>query len=120
MSNTESKFGAITEPLTAMFGTDFEYWDTGGGCTAIQAFMEGDITIMVTDSHESPNGEEATITDIPTRREVGENTVGFLIGVYADEGSTPLAQCDHPTALVADLPELVAAALDEARKEAAK
>ena len=47
MSNTDSKYGELVNPLTERFGVPFEFWYTGGGCTAIEAFMDGDITVIV-------------------------------------------------------------------------
>jgi len=61
-----SLYGPIADPLNAAFGAGaFEFWHTGGGCTAIQAMLEGDITILITDGTTSLHGEEASITDMP-------------------------------------------------------
>lgn len=112
----------MIDSLDAAFGPGvFEVWDTGGGCTAIVAEMEGDITVMITDGEASPNGHDAFITDMNTREEEGgDNTFGYFVGVYTDEGATPLHQVDAPTAVAADLADIVTAALTAAQEENSK
>jgi len=112
-----SLYGPITDPLDAAFGDGvFEFWHTGGGCTAIQAMLEGDLTAIITDGTTSVRGEEASITDMPTRiTNGGDTTYGYCVGVYGDEGGTLLAMDDLPTAAASELPGIVTRLIDEAR-----
>ena len=102
----ESLYGPMVEALEAELGVTFELWDTGGGCTALVGELEGDVSVMVTDAPTSPNGEEATISDMLIRRFLGEDTIGYAIGVYRGDG-TVLDYEEFPTATVAELPVLV-------------
>ena len=102
----ESLFGPMVEALEAELGVTFQLWDTGGGCTALVGELEGDVSVYVTDAPTSPNGEEATISDMLIRRFLGEDTIGYAIGVYRS-ADTVLAYEEFPTATVAELPVLV-------------
>ena len=102
----ESLFGPMVEALEAELGVTFQLWDTGGGCTALVGELEGDVSVMITDAPTSPNGEEATISDMLIRRFLGEDTIGYAIGVYRG-GDTVLAYGEFPTVTVAELPVLV-------------
>jgi len=102
----ESLFGPMVEALEAELGVTFELWDTGGGCTALVGELEGDVSVYITDAPTSPNGEEATISDMLIRRFLGEDTIGYAIGVYRG-GDTVLAYGEFPTVTVAELPVLV-------------
>ena len=102
----ESLYGPMVEALEAELGVTFELWDTGGGCTALVGELEGDVSVYITDAPTSPNGEEATISDMLIRRFLGEDTVGYAIGVYRG-GDTVLAYGEFLTATVAELPALV-------------
>jgi hypothetical protein len=114
-----SLYGPIADPLNAAFGAGvFEFWHTGGGCTAIQATLEGDLTVVITDGTTSVRGEEASITDMPTRiANGGDTTYSYCVGVYGDEGCTLLAMDDLPTAAASDLPGVVTCLIDVARKQ---
>lgn len=115
MSSTHAtEFGPITEPLNALFEDNpFEWWHTGGGCTAIQAMLAGDITVTITDSTDTPQGEEAFITGMRTRiANGGDGRYGYTVGVYDNEGCDLLVMEDCFT--VADLPGLVASLLIQA------
>ena len=102
----ESLYGPMVEALEAELGVTFELWDTGGGCTALVGELEGDVSVYITDAPTSPNGEEATISDMLIRRFLGEDTIGYAIGVYRG-GDTVLAYGEFPTVTVAELPVLV-------------
>lgn len=109
-----SEYSGMIDLVQQGVGISLELWDTGGGCTALQAFLESDITVVVTDSPYSTNGQEAQITGERERRLLGEDTVGFFVGVYRDEGSTPLITIDTPMAVIDQLPFFVKMALDAA------
>jgi len=111
----ESLYGPMVDPLRERFGVEFEVRDTGGGCTALVGEFEGDTTVYITDAPNSPNGHECTITDQPTRVEVGESTVGFAVGVYSDEHSTQIAYDEYPSAAARHLPVIVTEQLQAAR-----
>ena len=102
----ESLYGPMVEALEAELGVTFELWDTGGGCTALVGELEGDVSVYITDAPTSPNGEEATISDMLIRRFLGEDTIGYAIGVYRG-GDTVLAYGEFPAVTVAELPALV-------------
>jgi len=112
----ESLFGPMVEALEAELGVTFQLWETGGGCTALVGELEGDVSVYITDAPTSPNGEEATISDMLIRRFLGEATVGYAIGAYRGDG-TVLAYQDFPTATVAELPALVTKVLNDAMEE---
>ena len=112
-----SNWRDLIDPVQDKLGIVLELWDTGGGCTALQAFLEGDVTVVVTDSPSSPRGQEAHITSATRRRELGEKNVGFLVGIYRDEGSTMIVGCDAPGARIDELPRLIEDALDLAREK---
>jgi hypothetical protein len=122
MDATEEIYGSLYGPmvtaLESAFGVTFELWDTGGGCTALVGRFESDLTVYLTDSPESPRGHEATITDMVTRTEVGEDQIGYSVGVYRDEGSTEMAYGEFPAATVAALPLLVTVVMDAAMRGA--
>jgi len=103
MTMYESLFGDLVDPVRDLTGIDLGFWDTGGGCTALQADLDEDTTVVVTDSPSSPNGQEAHISSVLRRRELGG--VGFMVGVYRD-GDQVLV-LDAPAAGIAELPELV-------------
>lgn len=113
---SESKYGLMVDVLREAFGVVFELWDTGGGCTALVGEFEGDITVYLTDAPDSPNGQEAHITDQPTRERLGESTIGFAVGVYRDEHQDQIAYGEYPTANTRALPVIVREQLDAARK----
>lgn len=104
---TDSMYGPITDPLNAVFGENvFQFWHTGGGCTAVQAFLESDITVLITDNPHLDYGEEAEITSMFDRvGGGGDHLYGYCVGVYFDEG------CDLKAmdfcATVEELPGLV-------------
>ena len=102
----ESLFGPMVEALEAELGVTFQMWETGGGCTALVGELEGDVSVYITDAPGSPNGEEATISDMLIRRFLGEDTIGYAIGVYRGDG-TVLAYEEFRTATVTELPALV-------------
>lgn len=114
---SESKFGPIIDPLNTVFGDEvFGHWHTGGGCTAIEAHLEGDLTVMITDNPHLPKGEEAYITDMPTRvAGGGDDQYGYCVGVYGDEGCELLSMefCSNVTTL----PVLVTQLLIESVRE---
>lgn len=115
-----SNWQGLIDPTQKELGIVLELWDTGGGCTALQAFLEGDVTVCVTDSPSSPNGSECQITGERERRLLGEENVGFFIGVYRDEGSTMVTYLDVPHGSITDLPRLIKTALDMAVGTAGK
>lgn len=114
-----SFYGPIADPLNAAFGAGvFEFWHTGGGCTAIQAMLEGDLTVVITDGTTSLHGEEASITDMPTRiANGGDSAYGYCVGIYGDAGCTLLVMDDLPTAVASELPGVVTRLIGEARKQ---
>jgi hypothetical protein len=114
-----SLYGPITDPLNAAFGDGaFEFRHTGGGCTAIQSMLDGELTVVITDGTTSLHGEEACITDVPTRLANGGDTAyGYCVGVYGDEDCTLLAMDDLPTVAASELPGVVTRLIDEARKQ---
>lgn len=83
-----SHYGAIVDPLNAVFGDDvFQLWDTGGGCTALQATLKGDLTVMITDDPHTEHGREDQITGMPDRIDSGgDHLYGYCVGVYTDLG----------------------------------
>ena len=99
-------FWPILKPLNAVFGENvFQYWHTGGGCTALQATLEGDLTVMITDNPHV-GGEEACITSMPDRMaRGGDAAFGYCVGIYTDEGCE-LRVMDF-CGLAEELPELV-------------
>jgi hypothetical protein len=103
----DHEYGAMLDPLNAVFGeTVFAWWHTGGGCTALVAHLEGDLTVHITDDPSSEYGEEATITPMPTRLELGgDASHGYTVGISTDEGCTPLL--DDTCSVAAELPILV-------------
>lgn len=105
----------LIDPTQDKLGIVLELWDTGGGCTALQAFLEGDVTIVVTDSPTSERGQEAHITSATRRRQLGEKNVGFFVGVYRDEGSVMQVGFDAPEARIDELPRLIEDAICMAR-----
>ena len=109
-----SEYDSMIKPVRDIVGVDLELWDTGGGCTALQAFLEGDVHIIVTDSPYSTEGHEAHITGERERRLLGERNVGYSVGVYREEGSTNVLMIDAPQAEILDLPFLIKFALDAA------
>lgn len=110
----ESLYGPMVDVLREAFGVEFELWDTGGGCTALVGEFESDVSVYLTDAPNAPKGHEATITDCPTRRRLGESNVGFAVGVYRDEGSTQAAYGEYPTAMTTALPVIVTEQLRKA------
>lgn len=108
------KFRPVENRLNEIFGDDvFQHWHTGGGCTAVQAFLEGDVTVMITDDPHTPKGHEAFITDLYTRHnEGGDHMYGYCVGVYFDEGCDLKAMGFCP--IVDDLPGLVTQLIAEA------
>jgi hypothetical protein len=111
------QFTPMLDPLNAIFGENvFQWWHTGGGCTAIQAFLEGDLTVMVTDNPHTDHGEEAYITPMPARISTGDGdaSFGYAVGVYTDEGCELKAMDFCGTA--EELPLLVTRLLIEAVK----
>jgi len=100
-------YGPMIEALRDAFGVTFEHCDTGGGCTALIGEFEGDTAVYITDSAESPQGQEAFISDMANRADLGEDTVGYAVGVYRDEHCDQVAYGDYPTATVTDLPRIV-------------
>ena len=108
-----SLYADICNPLNAIWGENvFQFWHTGGGCTAVQATLEGDITVMITDDPFTRHGEEAFITPMPERvTRGGDACFGYCIGIYGDEGSTELGQDLCST--VAQLPGRVASLIGE-------
>lgn len=82
--NRVSNWRDLIDPVRDKLSIVLELWDTGGGCTALQAFLEGDVTVVVTDSPSSRRGQEAHITSATRRRELGEKNVGFYIIAWLD------------------------------------
>lgn len=103
----ESLYGPMVDVLREAFGVTFELWHTGGGCTALVGDLEGDVAVYITDAPSAINGRECTITDSPTRKRVGESTVGFAVGIYREEHQTNVAYAEYPTANIAALPVIV-------------
>lgn len=107
-------FDPIIDPLNAVFGAGvFAHWHTGGGCTAVEAILEGDLTVMITDDPHTEYGEEAEITSMPDRiGGGGDHLYGYCVGVYVDQG------CDLKAmdfcATVEELPGLVTKLIIEA------
>lgn len=119
--NGDSLYGPMVDVLREAFGVEFEFWDTGGGCTALIGEFESGVSVLLTDAPRAPHGDEATITDCPTRRRFGESTVGFAVGVYRDERSTQVAYGEYPTAVTTHLPVIVTEQLIRANfKEASQ
>jgi hypothetical protein len=110
----QSLYGPMIDVLRDEFGVEFSLWDTGGGCTALIGEFEGGIRVVVTDSPSSVNGWEAQISDALFRATVGEDSVGYAIGVEAQDMDV-LAYDEFPTATVAELPNIVTQVLDLAR-----
>lgn len=110
-----SNWRDLIDPVQDKLGIVLELWDTGGGCTALQAFLEGDVTVCVTDSPSSKRGQEAHITSATRRRQLGEENVGFYVGVYRDEGNNMIVGFDAPGARINELPRLIEDALDFAK-----
>ena len=109
-----SLYGPMVDVLHNAFGVEFEFWDTGGGCTALVGELESDVTVYLTDSTESDHGRECMITSVPGRQH-RSGTVGFAVGIYRDEHQTNVAYGDYPEATVEDLPVIIAEQLREAR-----
>lgn len=111
---SDSKFGPMIDPLNAVFGPDvFQHWHTGGGCTAIQGFLDHDLSVLITDDPDTQLGEEAFITDMLTREQSGgDGRYGYTVGVYGDEGCELLAMESCYTA--DELPALVVSLLLQA------
>jgi hypothetical protein len=107
-------YGPMLDVLRQAFGVEFDYWNTGGGCTALVGDFEADTAVYLTDAPGSPNGHECQITDSPTRQRVGESTVGFAVGVYRDEHRTNVTYAEYPTAATRALPVIVAEQLKAA------
>lgn len=110
-------FRGIEERLNPIYGDNvFQHWHTGGGCTAIQGFLEGDITVMITDDPYTERGHEAFITDLYTRHNMGgDHLYGYVVGVYRDEGCYLVTMDRCSTA--DQLPDLVARLLTEAVRQ---
>lgn len=102
----ESLYGPMIDTLKNALGVEFEFWETGGGCTALVGELEGDVTIYITDSTHSDHGRECMITSVPGRQH-RSGSVGFAVGVYRDEHMTNVAYGDYPYAGVDDLPVIV-------------
>lgn len=113
--NRVSNWRDLIDPVQDKLSIVLELWDTGGGCTALQAFLEGDVTVVVTDSPSSKRGQEAHITSATRRRQLGEENVGFYVGVYREEGTVMHVGMDAPSASIKALPGIIANALDLAR-----
>lgn len=107
MNAHDKLYGSMIDILRDTFGVEFEYCDTGGGCTALIGEFDGDLAVVITDAPNSVNGREATITNLPTRTASDESTVGFAVGVYRDDHCTQTAYGEYSTAVTADLPALV-------------
>lgn len=113
----ESLYGAMVDVLEERFGVTFEFWDTGGGCTALVGEFEADTTVYITDAPASRLGRECQISDRALRTVLGESNVGFAVGVYRDERSTQIAYGEYPTATTRHLPTIVAEQLTTATEQ---
>ena len=114
---TASLYGPMVDVLHKAFGVTFEFWDTGGGCTALVGEFEADVTVYLTDAPSSRLGRECQISDLPLRNVLGEANVGFAVGVYRDEHQTSVAYREYPHATTLMLPVIVAEQLAAAVKE---
>ena len=112
----DSLYGPMVDVLREAFGVEFELWDTGGGCTALVGEFEADTTVYLTDAPSSRLGSECQISDRPLRRVLGEDNVGFAVGVYRDEHRTNVTYREYPHATTPMLPRIVAEQLAAAVK----
>lgn len=100
----DSLYGPMVDVLDKAFGVTFQFWDTGGGCTALVGEFEGGVRVMLTDSPNSENGQEAHISDMCRRSCYGEKTIGYAVGVTVEDA---LAYGEYSRATVSDLPAIV-------------
>ena len=105
-------YDQMVAEIKARFGFELELYNTGGWCMVYEARLEGNAVIWISDYDAgiTPRDERLVL-------EGKGITVGWNVSIYrADADGYPdnaiLASAQHETALVAELPGLIALALE--------
>lgn len=100
------------------FGFELTLYNTGGWCMVYEARLEGNAVIWISDYDAGVTPREERLA-----MEGRGITVGWNVSIYraADDGypdNAILASAQHETALVAELPGLIALALESVASNA--
>ena len=105
-------YDQMVAQIKARFGFELELYNTGGWCMVYQARLEGNAVIWISDYDAgiTPRDERLVLEGTGI-------TVGWNISIYRAEAdaypdNAILASAQHETALVAELPGLIALALE--------
>lgn len=105
-------YDQMVAEIKSRFGFELELYNTGGWCMVFEARLEGNAVIWISDydAGVTPRDERLSM-------EARGTTVGWNVSIYrADKDGYPdnaiLASAQHETALVAELPGLIALALE--------
>jgi hypothetical protein len=95
----------IMQALTAEFGTEFDLYNTGGGCICMHAMLEGGMYVLIGSGIDGPlwDGED---------RENWPHGGGYGVGIYREESGDTLAHAqDHAAETGEDVIDLVKRAI---------
>lgn len=84
---------SYTEPiaaaLTAEFGTEFDLYNTGGGCICLHAMLEGGMYVLIGSGIDGPLWDSDEREGVPYGG-------GYGVGIYREESGDTLAHAqDH-------------------------
>lgn len=111
--NRYSGYTPIIEAVSQGLGAQVQLWNTGGGCMALGATLEGKVELLITDA-------EDTLSSWAERQEwlVDRGCkLGYMVGVYydVDNGNDPVCYVrGRNTVSAAGVLSLVQRALTEA------